>query len=208
MAKGTKKAGSGPLIVLIAGAVALVGLFGYGVYQSNKTAEQNKEMASKLKPNENGCTSSPVNVKIEGLERVPCKSQQHATPPQRIKYDSDPPTSGTHYGTWVNAGFYAEEKQPEELVHSLEHGNVVIYYNPAKLAAADLDAIKALTKQFTGQWDGVVAVPRKDDKNPIILTAWESTLRLTSFDKARVDQFVDAFRGRGPENPVRPLSVK
>ena len=36
-----------------------------------------------------------------------------------------------------------------------------------------------------------------------VLTAWTKTLRLSSFDAALAAAFVDAYRGRGPEHPVR-----
>jgi len=37
----------------------------------------------------------------------------------------------------------------------------------------------------------------------LILTAWGEILRLDHFDPAVAAAFVDKYRGRGPENPVR-----
>jgi hypothetical protein len=37
----------------------------------------------------------------------------------------------------------------------------------------------------------------------IILTAWTKELRLEEFDAAAAAAFIDRFRGRGPEHPVR-----
>lgn len=37
----------------------------------------------------------------------------------------------------------------------------------------------------------------------ILLTAWTKMLRLAKFDAASAAAFIDRFRGRGPEHPVR-----
>jgi hypothetical protein len=103
----------------------------------------------------------------------------------------------------VTPGFYKASQPKEKLVHALEHGNIVIYYNQTKLSADEMDALTKLTGKYKGQWDGIVAVPRSDETHAIILTAWEKRLRLAKWDQATIEKFVDAFRGRGPENPVR-----
>ncbi|HYF76311.1 MAG TPA: DUF3105 domain-containing protein, partial [Symbiobacteriaceae bacterium] len=80
---------------------------------------------------------------------------------------------------------------------------VVIYYDQKKLSAEQMDALQKVAGQYKGQWDGVVAIPRTNPDHAVILTAWERRLPLANWDQAVVDRFVDAFRGRGPENPVR-----
>jgi hypothetical protein len=54
---------------------------------------------------------------------------------EKIKYNSNPPTSGSHYPEWTKAGIYDAPKQDEYLVHSLEHGYIIISYNCEKLSA-------------------------------------------------------------------------
>jgi hypothetical protein len=204
-AKKSQRRGNGLAIgILVAGALGLVGLIGYGIYQSEAVAAQNAQTESMLKPNQYNCTSSPVKVKLEGVEEVPCKSASHVAEGTKVTYETDPPTSGEHYPTWINPGFYTSVQTPEKLVHSLEHGNIVIYYDKAKLSEDQLAAIRRLTEQYRDQWQGVVAAPRADGTNAVILTAWEHALKLQAFDQARIDSFVDAYRGRGPEKPVRP----
>ena len=44
-------------------------------------------------------------------------------------YKSNPPASGPHLVTWAKPGIYTEPQQEGELIHSLEHGYVVIHYN-------------------------------------------------------------------------------
>lgn len=47
----------------------------------------------------------------------------------KVDYNSNPPTSGKHYEDWVKSGVYSEPKDDRNLVHSLEHGYVVMSYN-------------------------------------------------------------------------------
>jgi hypothetical protein len=190
--------------IVALGVVGLVSLLGYGVYKSEAADAQNRQAEQMQKPNEYNCTSSPVKVKLPGVEEVPCKTANHVAVGTKITYESDPPLSGQHYPTWVNPGFYAVPQQAGQLVHSLEHGNVVIYYDKARLSESELGVIRQLAEQYRDPWQGVVAVPRADGTNALILTAWEHGLRLAAFDQIRVNTFVDAFRGRGPEQPVRP----
>ncbi|GEM85963.1 DUF3105 domain-containing protein [Meiothermus granaticius] len=120
---------------------------------------------------------------------------------QALSYSSDPPTSGTHSGSWVNPGFYSQAQPKEQLVHALEHGNVVVYYDPSAQAAQD--QLRAWAQQFSGSWDGLVVVPKLGLGQSVELTAWNKLLRLESWDAPAAAAFIDAFRGRGPENPVR-----
>lgn len=55
--------------------------------------------------------------------------RKHVDPGTKLDYNSNPPTSGPHYTTWVTKGVYDTVKQDGYLVHSLEHGYVVISYN-------------------------------------------------------------------------------
>jgi len=52
-------------------------------------------------------------------------------------------------------------------------------------------------------WSGIVATPMPGIGEAVVLTAWRRMLRLDTFDAATAAAFIDAFRGRGPENPVR-----
>lgn len=186
-----------PVAILALGVVGVIGLFIYSIV--NSPSEPTMAKTDKA-----DCTHSPVKAGIAGLETALCKSANHVPDGKQVQYDSDPPLAGEHWATWAAPGFYQAAQAPEKLVHNLEHGHVVIYYDQAKLTADQVTALRTLTAKYTGQWDGVVAVPRTDGQSALILTAWEHALRLTQWDQTRLDAFVDAFRGRGPENPVRP----
>jgi hypothetical protein len=56
-------------------------------------------------------------------------------------YNTEPPTSGPHAGT-VRADFYDEAPPDENLVHNLEHGYVIIWYNCSTLEEAQCQTFK------------------------------------------------------------------
>lgn len=139
-------------------------------------------------------------------EVFPSEGTQHVAPPQRVTYGTDPPTSGPHYGEWTQPGFYGQAENPqlpEYLVHALEHGNIVAYYDPQRATPETIAYLREQARRYRGTWDGFIAVPRPDPEHEVILTAWTRMLRMQTLDTALADRFIDAYRGRGPENPVR-----
>ena len=122
-----------------------------------------------------------------------------------ITYPTDPPVSGPHYEEFVaEGGFYTYAVPPAYLVHSMEHGGVVIYYSPA-VTPDQLSHLQALAAQNPGRYHQVVVVPRNDPTYPIILTAWTHWLRLTSYDASRIDGFTTLFLDEGPEKEPAPM---
>lgn len=56
-----------------------------------------------------------------GREHVPLGTQ--------VEYNSNPPTSGPHYEEWVKGGILENVRDDRNLVHSLEHGYIIMSYN-------------------------------------------------------------------------------
>lgn len=61
--------------------------------------------------------------------RITDLGRSHVPPGTQEEYNSNPPTSGKHYAEWTRAGIYDEPKEDGYLVHSLEHGYVIMSYN-------------------------------------------------------------------------------
>ena len=135
------------------------------------------------------------------VETLPDLGRTHLAPGQAHTYATPFPTSGPHVTTWTRTGFHSDTQAPTLVVHALEHGNIVIYYDsPGADVIADL---KAWASLYDGQWDGVVVIPSPGLGQGIVMTAWRKVLRLDPFDPAAAAAFIDTFRGRGPEHPVR-----
>ncbi len=139
--------------------------------------------------------------RLGSVESFPSEGTAHLRPGGRASYRTDPPTSGPHDPAPTPPGFYSEVQPPEKLVHSLEHGNIVIYVD--RPDAAVMQRLKSWAGHYTGQWDGVIVTPRPGLGRSVILTAWQHRLRLAEFDANAAAAFIDRFRGRGPEHPVR-----
>ena len=57
-------------------------------------------------------------------------------------YSSTPPTSGCHLDSPADWGPYTSPQNPVQLIHNLEHGGIVIWYQPG---AVEADEVAALT---------------------------------------------------------------
>jgi hypothetical protein len=79
-------------------------------------------------------------------EDIPVMQASHIqTDSDPGQYNSDPPTSGPHYPQPLNAGFYDTNnyKYPAGyLVHNLEHGYVIFWYNCDKLSESACTNLK------------------------------------------------------------------
>jgi hypothetical protein len=70
---------------------------------------------------------------------------QHEPDGTNIKYSVSPPSSGSHYATWApfDKKFYSLDDRPPvpNLVHNLEHGYTILWYNEATATNADQAAL-------------------------------------------------------------------
>lgn len=140
----------------------------------------------------------PALVRVQTFDS---DGRGHLAQNEPVEFPGRFPTSGSHYSVWVDAGFYDTPQPPAHLVHAAEHGNIVIYYDqPGDEAIATLRGWASL---YGGQWDGVVVTAMPGLGATVVTTAWTKRMTLDQFDAAAGAAFIDAFRGRGPENSVR-----
>lgn len=180
---------------LIAGVVGVAVLAAVGAYwwQGRQADSQSEQVVASLVQEGQGA--------LEQVRSTPDQGNSHLSPGQTKNYVEPFPTSGEHASSALKPGFYKNEMPKVNLVHSLEHGNIVIYYeNPGEDALAQL---QEWTSLYTGNWDGVVATASPGLGSAVVLTAWTKILRLEEFDAAGAAAFLDLYRGRGPENRVR-----
>ena len=176
---------------LIVAIVVAVVIIGGGAFWLNLMQETNAF----------GELAAAGSKALERVQTEPSAGNNHLPIGQRITYPTPFPTSGPHDTRPIRAGFYEETQWPERLVHSQEHGNIVIYYD--QLDPADREILKDWTGLYTGQWNGVVAGPMPGIGRRVELVAWGRLLRLRKFDANAAAALIDAYRGRGPEQRVR-----
>jgi hypothetical protein len=105
-----------------------------------------------------------------------------------------PPTGGVHDPRWQNCGIYNEPIDIGPAVHSLEHGAVWITYHP-DLVSEDVFAVQALVR---GE-NYMLLSPFPDQRSELVATAWGVQLEPDSVSDERLQQFIDRYRGAGPE---------
>lgn len=142
---------------------------------------------------------------VAQVETEQATSIEHVPKDTAIDYSTVPPTGGRHYSSTVDAGVYDDTRPYGALVHSLEHGSVVVYYDPDHLTADARENLQSYANTYRDPWQSFVAVPnpQENPEAPYVLTAWEKRLTMEEYESATVRAFTAEYLGRGPENPVR-----
>jgi hypothetical protein len=138
----------------------------------------------------------PSGVTIGILQ--PDQGAGHIPTGQNASYNSVPPTSGEHWSSASPAapapwGIKDTTLRNEQAVHNLEHGGIVIAYNPS-LSSAELDRLKGIVRTLmNGTYRKIILQPYPavtDAK--VAVTAWRWLLKLQSVDQIQIVQFVRA----------------
>ena len=123
-------------------------------------------------------------------------------------FNSNPPTSGRHYGQEYDAGFYdinspqAQQPYPEGyLGHNLEHGYVIFWYNCDLLDESGCKTLKTQIREVMDKYNGfkMIAFPSDSLDAPLVMVSWGQLLRFDTFDEGLASQFVKVNRNRAPE---------
>jgi hypothetical protein len=120
---------------------------------------------------------------------------EHPPDTSSLVYPTTPPVSGPHAGQPEVCGVHDEQIDDSVQVHSLEHGAVAIQYDPT-VDAADIQSIEQIARDHE---ENVLSAPYSGMETPIAVSAWGYLMRLDSFDEASINEFIDAFAGKGPE---------
>jgi hypothetical protein len=113
-----------------------------------------------------------------------------------------------HYENTLPAKFYQEEdlaslgQYPQGyLVHNLEHGHVIFWYNCAVLDETGCQQLKSQIQGVIDAFDGVkvLAFPWKTLDVPVVATSWGRLQRFESFDTDLAERFVRSNRNKSPE---------
>jgi hypothetical protein len=120
-------------------------------------------------------------------------------------YSSLPATSGPHWGQVANWGVYTTPANESQLIHNLEHGGIVIWYDPS-LDAASVDTLVRYVETQTasgvsGRYKFILTPWGGADPlgSPVVATAWRYTLELETADTGVIGEFARARYGRSPE---------
>lgn len=124
--------------------------------------------------------------------------QNHVASPS---YRVIPPAGGDHLGSAARAGVYAGDSVPSDgvLVHSLEHGYVIVWHRPG-LPTEQQSTLEAFQAKHAGD---VIVAERAGLPVPLAVTAWGQRLLCQQFETGPLQPFFDEHVGDGPEDEPR-----
>ena len=171
-----------------AGLIALVAalIAGYLLYDRRQDAELREAL-----------TSGSCEVDRESDRTAP-QGQNHVPNPS---YRVNPPAGGDHLPSAARAGVYSGQQVPTDglLVHSLEHGYVIAWYEPDLPA----DQLAELKEFQAAHEDDVIVAERPGMPVPVAATAWGQRLLCERVEPEALQRFADEYIGKGPEDVDR-----
>lgn len=129
-----------------------------------------------------------------------------------LSFETNPPSSGAHYGNWAAFQEYDHEVPWGFLVHAMEHGAVVVAYDCPSGCTAEVDAARQWLDTLPGdpqcldptQKRRVILVPAAGLPSPWAAAAWGVTLTASCFEPAVFTEFHQRTYGKAPENLCAP----
>jgi hypothetical protein len=101
------------------------------------------------------------------------------------KWDSDPPTHGTHDPIWAVWGIYDQPVDETKLVHNLEHAGLVVHFGPSA-PRAEVDALRAAVLK-DNKWIVMTPYPNLGDK--ISFAVWTHLAVCKTFEQGVLDHY-------------------
>jgi hypothetical protein len=149
---------------------------------------------------------APRTTAAQG-HQVPTEgNRQHVDQGTTMPYRNRPPSSGDHYPTPAGYGVFTRDIPAGNLVHSLEHGAIVVYYRPD---LCDQTCIGQLQQAYSSapksQRYGVVKMviaPWPDMDQSVTATAWGWVDGMDQPDIQRILAFYREHVDRGPEDAL------
>lgn len=150
-------------------------------------------------------SSLDKGIQLEVIEEEALESH-HVSSSNNLEYDSLTPTSGNHINQDAPYGFYPKGKELEILLHNLEYGDIVIYYND-NLEDEEKLHLKELSTLTSGG-SGILVVYNPDIESEIVATAWNKKMILDEFNESKISQFSFNHINQGPEKASIERSKK
>ena len=141
------------------------------------------------------------------IEQHPTKGRITSCARPRPAYQTEPPSSGNHFGCWPEYRTFDVPVPWGNLVHGLEHGAVVIVYNCGSAGCPDEIAraqafIDSLPLDSPGCSSSRRVILAPDPTLPVrwAASAWTWTLRADCFDETAFRQFYADHYDHAPES--------
>jgi hypothetical protein len=149
--------------------------------------------------------ASSGSVDVVGRQ-MPDEGFNHAAQDAPLTHQSRPPSSGTHYPTWVQTYGLQDPAPPTgNWLHNLEHGAVVILYNcpdgcpEIVKQLGELYSTLPLGPNARGARARVLIIPYTEMEAKVAAVAWGWRLEQSELNTDELRKFVEQRMDRGPE---------
>ncbi|MFN8160356.1 MAG: DUF3105 domain-containing protein [Solirubrobacterales bacterium] len=142
---------------------------------------------------------------------LPDEGHTHVAPGSTVKYDTNPPTSGNHVQPPDQQadGAYLQTPAAIDFVHSMEHGRMLIEYNP-QLSEREQLQLKGL---YDTMYVGTLLFPDAGMPYEVAATTWTNLLGCKTYEGPATLDAIRAFGkatwgryGGEPVNGFGPLT--
>ena len=190
--------GRGLLLITAALVLAVAVAAGAFLFLRSRDEEDEQSVAQVMR--EAGCTYQEAAA-VQARTHI---EDDNATPEE---WNTDPPTSGPHFGQYVIWGEYEDPVQPARAVHNLEHGGIWISYGD-EVSAAE---VQNLRQFYRDDPVAMLLAPMPNLGDEIVLAAWYQPAegeegrasgilaRCKRFDETAFEAFREQWRFKGPE---------
>lgn len=157
------------------------------------------KLLTQKSPEEIAFQEEVKEISLEGkVEEIEIEGREHVALGTDVEYGTNPPTSGSHYGTPADWGVYDKELTDEAVVHSLEHGGIWITYKD--VSDEDKVTLEEIGKENS---QSVVVSPRSANDAKIAVASWGKLMKLEKADKALIQKYIDTYKNQSPERLAR-----
>ena len=197
------------ILAFLAIGLVLLGLIGYSVVRKIQADEERERKEKLVQENldEFGCT---VDQKLEDAGQGHLDGSSLGEQPPDALYPDRPAASGQHFGNWIMTGVYDQPIDERALVHDLEHGYIVGYYDEGADEQAVEDFKADAQTRIDGKFKKIIVAPW-DGELPgeanFAYVAWNQRQTCAEYDENTFDVFVTAHHSSAGEAPERTLSA-
>lgn len=139
--------------------------------------------------------TSTGSATCSNLQQVADDGRDHLTAGEPTTvFKSVPPSSGKHDPSPLPAGVYDTNVNVSQLVHSLEHGYVVLYYN-----GIPQDQINQLVSIQNSDPIKMIVAPYPNMPYKVAIVAWARMQTCDGVNEQAIRSFTAQFRNQGPE---------
>lgn len=147
-------------------------------------------------PNPNEGLTQPNDGQQHIEDGVSCRAPDAPCGPD--PYSSLPATSGPHWTTPAAWGVYTAPQNESQLIHNLEHGGIVIWYDPDAIDEAQVAELTSYVETqnasgISGRFKFILTpwAGTEELGGVVAVTAWRHILTLEAFDMEAIRAFAD-----------------